>query len=112
MGVPVGNQLGDEGGGIGVIVRLVIRDAGDGDHIIARLLRLRFGQAGASGVQISCQFHHAGAQAAAVDNILPGQIPGKAASRNIGGGAHGGPLCFSGDAVVHLRAVAHGVHVA
>ena len=111
MGGLVGNQLGHEGGGIGIVVGLVVGDAGGGDHIVAGSGGLCLGQAGTACVQAFRQLDNAGSQAAAVGFFRAGQVPGQQPAGDVGGGAHGGPLALAGDAVVYLRAVAHGVDV-
>ena len=108
---PVGNQLGHKGSRTGIVVGLVVGDAGDGDGIKARGLGLLFGQTGTAGIEPIRQTHHTGAQAAAVGSGFPRQILGQEPAGDVGGGAHGGPLALAGQTVVDHGAVAHGVNI-
>ena len=107
----VGDELGDKRGGVGIVVSLVVGDAGHSDHVIALSLGLSLGQAGAASIEVVGQTDHAGAHAAQVGGVGAGEVLGKAPAGDVGGGAHGGPLALAGDAVVHHGAVAHGVHI-
>ena len=107
----IGNQLGHEGRSAGIVVGLVVGDAGYGDGIEARGNGLLLGKTRTARVQTFRQLHHAGAQAAAVGYVLAGQVLGKQTAGDVGGGAHGGPLALSGDAVINHGAVAHGINV-
>ncbi len=111
MGIPVSNQLGDKSGGIGIIMRFVVRNACYADCIKTGLPGLLLGETGTARVQIPGQFHDACSQTAFINSFVSRQVSGKTASGDIGGRAHGRPLALSGNPVVNLRAVAHSVYV-
>ena len=111
VALSVGDQLGHERCRIGIVMGLVVGNTGDGNHIVARGPGLLFGQAGAACVQSVGELHHAGAHAAAVGCVPAGQVLGQKSSGDVGGGAHGGPLALTRNAVGNHGAVAHGVDV-
>ena len=110
VGVPVGNELGDEERRAGIVVGLVIGDSHHGLHVVAGLFGGGFRQAGASHVQAG-QLHHAGAQHAGICLVFPVEVLGQGTALQVGGGAHGGVLCLAGQAVLHQSAVPGGVDV-
>ena len=111
MAFPIGNQLGDEHGGIRIVMGLVVRDAQGGNHLESGCPGLFLRKACARRVQIRRQLHHARPQAARVRGLLAAQGEGQRPSGDVGGGAHGRPLGASSDAVLHQSAVARGVDV-
>lgn len=111
MGGPVGDELGHKAVGAGIVVGLVVGDADHTHRVKPGVLCLGLGQAGAPGVEGIQQLDHAGAQAAAVEGLVPRQVAGKAPAGDVGGGAHGRPLGFAGKGVMYHGAVAHGVDV-
>ena len=70
MGVFVGDQFGDKGSCIGIVVGFIIGDTGDAHGIESCCQSLRLGEAGAAGIQPFRPFHHAGAKTPTVRNAL------------------------------------------
>ncbi len=89
MGIPVGNQLGHKSGSIGIIVRFVVCNTGNSNHIKACIPGLLLGETGAARVQIPGQFHDACSQTAFINSFVSRQVSGKTASGDIGGRTHG-----------------------
>ena len=92
-------------------MRLVVRHAHSGLHVIALLPGLRFRQARAARAQILQQLHNARAKAAAIGSGPSGQCFCQCAGRKVRGGAHGRPLLPARLHVFHKRAVARCVHI-
>ena len=107
----IGDELCDEGGGIGIVVGLVVRDAHGGDHFTARFHCLLLREARSAGAEGVREPDDTGAQAACVGAGRAGQGLSQASGGEVGRGAHGGPLGRAGDAVSDKGAVAGGVDV-
>ena len=106
----VRNQFGHECGRIGIIVGLVVSNAGSRDHIITCLFCLRLGQTGTARIQPFCQLHNTGSQTTTIRRTFTSKVLSKQATGNIGSRAHCGPLPLTSKAIINLGAITYSIY--
>ena len=89
----------------------VIADANNRFYLITGFACLLLGKTGSAGAERIGEFYNAGSETAVICRFGSGERFCQTSCRDVGGGTHGGPLRFAGNAVFHNSAVTDGIDV-